>query len=87
MFVIFIQIGAIAAEAQRHRRLCELNVVEQVRNVSQTTVVQDAWARGQSLVIHGWIYDVRDGLLRDLDVCVAATERVERNSHVPHGEE
>jgi carbonic anhydrase len=81
------EIDAIATEAQRHSRLCELNVVEQVLNISQTTVVQDAWARGQSLVIHGWIYDVRDGLLRDLDVCVAATERVERNSHVPHGEE
>jgi carbonic anhydrase len=81
------EIDAIATEAQRHSRLCELNVVEQVLNISQTTVVQDAWARGQSLVIHGWIYDVRDGLLRDLDVCVAATERVERNSHAPHGEE
>jgi carbonic anhydrase len=47
-------------------RLCELNVVEQVVNVSRTTVVQDAWKRGQPLVLHGWIYGIEDGLLRDL---------------------
>lgn len=47
-------------------RLCELNVVEQVRNVARTTIVQSAWARKQSLEIHSWIYDIRDGLLRDL---------------------
>jgi carbonic anhydrase len=56
----------LATELERHDRLCELNVTEQVINVSQTTVVRDAWARGQSLVVHGWIYDLRDGLLRDL---------------------
>ena len=50
------------------RRLCELNVIEQVRNVGDTTVVRDAWRRGQSVAVHGWIYDLRDGLLRDLDV-------------------
>jgi carbonic anhydrase len=47
-------------------RLCELNVVEQVLNVGRTTVVQDAWARGQELAVHGWIYGLQDGLLRDL---------------------
>jgi len=51
--------------------LCELNVIEQARDVCQTTIVQDAWRRGQPLVVHGWIYDLRDGLLRDLD-CTAA---------------
>ena len=55
---------------RRLDRLCELNVVEQVVNVSQTTVVRDAWARGQELTVHGWIYDLRDGLLRDLGRCV-----------------
>lgn len=55
-------------EAERVKRLCELNVMEQVLNVAQTTIVQDAWARGQSLEINGWIYNVGDGLLRDLDV-------------------
>jgi carbonic anhydrase len=54
------------AEKDRHRRLCELNVQEQVINVSQTTVMRDALARGQPLTVHGWIYDIRDGLLRDL---------------------
>ena len=49
-------------------RLCELNVVEQVSNVCRTSIVQDAWARGQKLAVHGWIYGLHDGLLRDLEV-------------------
>jgi carbonic anhydrase len=53
-------------------RLCELNVIEQVVNVSQTTIVRDAWARGQSLAVHGWIYDIHDGLLRDLGISVTS---------------
>ncbi len=63
-------LDALADEAQRHNRLCELNVIEQVLNVSQTTIVRDAWARGQALAVHGWVYDIGDGLLRDLDICV-----------------
>ncbi|HEX7152166.1 MAG TPA: carbonate dehydratase [Thermoanaerobaculia bacterium] len=64
------ELDALETEEQRHRRLCELNVIEQVVNVSQTTVVRDAWARGQSLAVHGWVYDLNDGLLRDLSMCV-----------------
>jgi carbonic anhydrase len=60
----------IGGETERNARLCELNVVEQVSNVCQTTMVQDAWARGQELAVHGWIYGLRDGLLRDLN-CTA----------------
>ena len=60
------ELAALTDEAARHRRLCELNVAEQVLNVSQTTVVREAWARGQALELHGWIYDVGDGLLHDL---------------------
>ena len=56
------------------RRLCELNVIEQALHVCETTVVQDAWARGQALNVHGWIYDLADGLLRDLQFCVDASE-------------
>ena len=56
-------------EVQRWDRLCELNVVEQAFNVCQTNVVQDAWARGQELSVHGWIYGLQDGLLHDLGVC------------------
>ena len=62
------ELAGLSDEAKRCARLCELNVVEQVRNVGDTTVVRDAWRRGQQLAVHGWIYDVRDGLLRDLDV-------------------
>ncbi len=53
---------------ERRVRLCELNVVEQVANVCQTTVVEDAWARGHDLTVHGVVYGLQDGLLRDLDV-------------------
>ncbi|MDQ5838490.1 MAG: carbonic anhydrase, partial [Acidobacteriota bacterium] len=56
--------------AARVKLLCELNVVEQVWNVCRTTVVQGAWERGQELSVHGWVYGLDDGLLRDLDVCV-----------------
>jgi len=52
--------------------LCELNVVEQVRNVARTTIVQDAWRRGQAVDLHGWIYSLNDGLLRDLGVTINA---------------
>ena len=56
---------------QRIDRLCELNVIEQVVNVSQTTVVRDAWDRGQELSVHGWVYGLKDGLVRDLGISVA----------------
>ena len=52
--------------------MCELNVIEQVANVCQTTIVQDAWTRGQELHVHGWIYGLQDGVLRDLKTTVAA---------------
>jgi carbonic anhydrase len=64
------ELDAIPAEAARLDRLCELNVIHQVRNVASDVFVQDAWARGQSLHIHGWVYALGDGLLRDLDVSV-----------------
>ena len=63
----------IADPAARHARLCELNVIEQAVNVCQTTVVQDAWERGQPLSVHGWIYGLNDGLVRDLGLGI--TER------------
>jgi carbonic anhydrase len=56
------------APAARLDRLCELNVTEQVANVCQTTIVQGAWERGQDLTVHGWIYGLHDGLVRDLNV-------------------
>jgi len=65
------RLGQIADESQRWARLCELNVIEQVNNVSNTTVVRNAWKRGQELMLHGWIYSLKDGLLRDLHMGIA----------------
>ena len=62
-----MELEALGEEA-RHRRLCELNVREQVRNIGECTAVQEAWEREQPLEVHGWIYDLKDGLLRDLRV-------------------
>ena len=60
------ELDAITDSVARERRLCELNVIEQVHHVCEATVVQDAWAAGRTLSVHGWIYGVEDGLLRDL---------------------
>ncbi len=67
-------LAALPSDAERMGRLCELNTVEQVINVGSTTIIHDAWSRGQSLTVHGWIYDVADGVLKDLDVCIASPE-------------
>jgi carbonic anhydrase len=64
----------IKDETKRLDRLCELNVVEQVLNVARTTIVQTAWQRGQELVVHGWIYGLEDGLLRDLGISIDCAE-------------
>jgi carbonic anhydrase len=62
----------VVGQAVRHRRLCELNVREQVENIAQCTAVQEAWERGQPLEVHGWIYDLKDGLITDLQVSRAS---------------
>jgi carbonic anhydrase len=61
--------------------LCELNVIEQVANVCQTTIARDAWERGQELAVHGWIYGLQDGLLRDLNVTVTAFQETSTIYH------
>jgi carbonic anhydrase len=61
-----------ASGPQALDRLCELNVLEQALNVCRTTVVKDAWDRGQPVAVHGWIYAVKDGLIKDLDFCATA---------------
>ena len=63
-------------ESLRHARLCELNVIEQVVNVCQTTIVQDAWARGQTLSVHGWCYSLLDGRVNDLELGVASSDEL-----------
>jgi carbonic anhydrase len=65
-----------ASEDARADRLCELNVIEQVRHVSETTIVQEAWRRGQAVHVHGWIYSLHDGLLRDLKMSAAAADEL-----------
>ncbi|HVF86843.1 MAG TPA: carbonic anhydrase, partial [Pyrinomonadaceae bacterium] len=63
-------------EARCVRRLCELNVIEQVVNVCQTTIVEQAWEKGQELTVHGWIYGLEDGLVRDLNISVSSQSDV-----------
>ncbi len=69
-------LAGIDDPAVRLDRMCELNVIEQVNNVCQTTVVQDAWARGQQLAVHGWIYRLQDGRLHDLRMCVTCADEL-----------
>lgn len=69
-------LSPIIDEKERCDRLCELNVIEQSVNVCQTTIVQEAWDRGQDLTVHGWIYGLSDGHLRDLGVCVSSNDEL-----------
>ncbi len=71
------ELNAIEDETARTDRLCELNVAEQVANVCYTTIIQAAWQRGQPLAVHGWIYGLADGLLRDLGLCIEGIEQVD----------
>lgn len=67
-------LSKIIDENLRLNRLCELNVIEQVVNVSETTIVQQAWDNGQELSVHGWIYGLHNGLLNDLNICITNNE-------------
>ncbi len=60
----------ITDKNEKADKLCELNVIEQAINVGETTIVQDAWAHGQILTVHGWIYSIKDGIINDLDICL-----------------
>ncbi len=72
-------LAALGDESECLDKLCELNVIEQVVNVCQTTAVQSAWERGQELAVHGWIYGLNDGLIRELDIRIA--DRDELSAH------
>ncbi len=63
-------------DAMRLDRLCELNVIEHALNVCHTTIVQEAWERGQSLAVHGWIYRIENGLLNDMDVTITGPDEI-----------
>lgn len=69
-------LDSILDDELRARKLCELNVIEQAYNVCHTTIVQNAWQRGQELVVHGWVYDLQDGLLRDLNITIGSIDEV-----------
>jgi carbonic anhydrase len=69
-------LAKVGDDAHAAERLCELNVIEQVANVCQTTIALDAWERGQELTVHGWIYGLQDGLLRDLNVTVGGADEM-----------
>ena len=71
-------LAAIGLSHARVDRLCELNVIEQVKNVCQSTIVRDAWERGQDLTVHGWVYGLKDGLLRDLNATVTQLDEADR---------
>lgn len=66
----------IEDEEKRVDRMCEFNVIEQVANVCRTTIVQKAWNEGQNLFVHGWIYGIKDGILKDLDVCIGKSSEI-----------
>jgi carbonic anhydrase len=72
------ELDAIPSERERLDRLCELNVKRQVRNVASDVFVHDAWARGQELSVHGWVYSLHDGLVIDLGVTISGPEGLER---------
>lgn len=67
-------LGEVLMPVERINRLCELNVIEQVINVCQTTIMQDAWDRGQEVSVHGWVYDIQDGLLNELGMSIHSPE-------------
>ncbi|WP_374574035.1 carbonic anhydrase [Phenylobacterium sp.] len=71
------ELDAIPHQHDRLNRLCELNVVRQVKNVASDVFVQDAWARGQKLSVHGWVYSIADGLVTDLNVTVRDVKGLE----------
>lgn len=68
-------LDAIADPVERNRKCCEINVAEQFHNVCNCSAVKNAWRQGMNLSIHGWIYDVADGLLRDMDLCVQGEQK------------
>ncbi|HEY6772757.1 MAG TPA: carbonate dehydratase [Oxalicibacterium sp.] len=70
-------LGETLQPKEQHDRLCELNVIEQVANVCRTTIVQDAWERGQDVTVHGWVYGLKDGLLSDLNVTIDSEQAVD----------
>ena len=72
------KIDAMETEKEKYDLLCELNVIEQVANICHTTIVQNAWKSGQKIAVHGWIYSIKDGLLKDMNVCITSPEEISK---------
>ncbi len=70
------RIDALQDEKEKINLLCELNVIAQAANICHTTIVQSAWKSGQELAVHGWIYNIEDGILKDLNVCITNLDEV-----------
>lgn len=73
------ELDKLQSKQEKIDRLCELNVIEQVVNVSQSTIVQNAWKANQELAVHGWIYSIENGILKDLDVCITSPGDIPKN--------
>ncbi|MCI5210723.1 MAG: carbonate dehydratase [Candidatus Electrothrix sp. ATG2] len=70
------ELDSFTGDKEKVDRLCELNVMEQVVNVCQTTIIRDAWKAGQELSVHGWIYGIEDGILKDMNICITKPEEI-----------
>ncbi|MBL4666100.1 MAG: carbonate dehydratase [Sneathiella sp.] len=81
------EITALPTEQEQVDRLCELNVVEQVRNVARTTIAQKAWRQGKDLTVHGWVYGLNDGLLRNLDVDINNAQQIHQAYRINNNSE
>jgi len=85
-----VELDLLPNEEAKLNRLCELNVIEQVMNVCQTTIVRGAWKSNQELAVHGWIYSIQDGILKDLDICITGpvdlTDRVKLKAEREQGQ-
>lgn len=75
-------IDSRGSDKEKADLLCELNVIEQVANVCHTTIVQNAWKAGQELSVHGWIYSIEDGILKDLDVCTTNLDEISKTHRI-----
>ena len=82
-----MMIDMLDSDEKKINALCELNVVRQVENVCHTTIVQNAWKNGQELAVHGWIYSIADGILRDMDVCITNLNELSHTHRIRHWRE
>lgn len=75
------ELDQLSDSKEKYDRLVELNVLHQVMNICHTSIVQNTWAKGRKLAVHGWVYDLQTGLLKDLECCVSSLEEVEETYH------